>query len=78
MFSSNKNAKGNYKPVSISEGYDSDNSYDDEEDFIQRQIRQQKMEYKKQDEGLEMLSESANRLGTLSLGISEELGQQNR
>ena len=78
MFSSNQNSKHNYKPVAISEGYGSDDSYDDEEDFIQRQIRQQKMEYKKQDEGLEMLSESASRLGTLSLGISEELGQQNR
>jgi syntaxin 6 len=32
---------------------------------------------KHQDDGLDMLTESANRLGTLSLGIHEELNQQN-
>lgn len=32
---------------------------------------------KQQDEGLDMLSKSAERLGALSMGISEELGQQN-
>ncbi len=78
MYSSNRSH--NYKPVAIAEGsYSDDDGYDDEgEDFIQRQIRQQKMEMKRQDDGLEMLSQSASRLGTLSLGISEELGHQNR
>ena len=33
---------------------------------------------KQQDEGLDMLSKSADRLGALSLGISEELGHQNK
>lgn len=33
---------------------------------------------KQQDEGLDMLSKSAERLGALSMGISEELGQQNK
>ncbi len=33
---------------------------------------------KRQDEGLEMLSQSAERLGQLSINISEELGYQNQ
>lgn len=33
---------------------------------------------KEQDEGLEMLSESADRLSKISLGIHEELGHQNK
>jgi hypothetical protein len=57
-------------------GYDSDSDYE-EDDVIQRQIKQQQLEMIKQDEGLDMLSESANRLGTLSLNIHEELNSQN-
>jgi hypothetical protein len=49
----------------------------EEEDFIQREIRQQQqLMMRQQDEGLEMLGESAMRLGQISLGIHEELGQQ--
>jgi SYP6 family syntaxin len=33
---------------------------------------------KQQDEGLDMLSASVDRLGQMSMGISEELGQQNK
>ena len=33
---------------------------------------------RKQDEGLDMLSASVERLGQMSMGISEELGQQNK
>mmetsp|Transcript_27081 Transcript_27081/g.80054 ORF Transcript_27081/g.80054 Transcript_27081/m.80054 type:complete len:91 (+) Transcript_27081:55-327(+) len=33
---------------------------------------------KRQDEGLEMLGQSADRLGQLSMNIHEELGQQNK
>ena len=33
---------------------------------------------KEQDEGLEMLGQSAVRLGELSMNISEELGEQNK
>jgi hypothetical protein len=33
---------------------------------------------KKQDEGLDFLSQSAERLGQMSMGISEELGHQNK
>lgn len=56
--------------------YDSDS--DQEDDFIQRQIRHQQLQIKKQDEGLEMLSKSADRLGQFSLGIHEELKSQNK
>lgn len=58
-------------------GYDSDSDHD-EDDFISQQIRKQQFELKLQDEGLDMLTESANRLGALSLGIHEELNQQNK
>jgi len=40
--------------------------------------RRPQQQLKQQDEGLDMLSKSAERLGALSMGISEELGQQNK
>jgi len=49
----------------------------EEDDFIQREIRQQQMMMKQQDEGLEMLGQSAERLSKISMGIHEELGHQN-
>ena len=83
MFSNNQN-NHNYKPVSIGD-YDSDennnnynNIYDPNEDYIQRQINHQKLELQRQDQGLENLSESASRLGQLSLNIHEELNHQNK
>ena len=36
------------------------------------------MMMKQQDQGLEMLSQSADRLSTISMGIHEELGHQNK
>jgi len=57
--------------------YSSSDESDIEDDFIQRQIKNQRVQMKKQDEGLEILSESVNRLGVMSLGISEELNNQN-
>ena len=36
------------------------------------------MQMQKQDQGLEMLSKSAERLGQLSMGIHDELNQQNQ
>ena len=36
------------------------------------------MMMKEQDEGLEMLGQSAERLSKISLGIHEELGHQNK
>lgn len=71
-------SRHNYKPVSISENYDNSDDDYEEDDFIQRQIQHQKLTMQKQDEGLSALSESASRLGALSLGISEELNQQNK
>jgi len=70
MFSGNSH---NYSQV----GYNDDSDDDQENDFVQRQIRQQQLQMKQQDEGLDFLSESASRLGTLSLGIHEELNSQN-
>lgn len=37
-----------------------------------------KIQLKQQDEGLEMLGQSASRLGQLSMNITEELDTQNR
>lgn len=70
-----RNGRGpNYNQVSLN---DSDSS-DDEDDIVRRHMRSQQEHLKKQDEGLEMLSQSAERLGKMSLTISEELGQQNK
>lgn len=46
--------------------------------LLRDSIRYLQQQLKQQDEGLDMLSKSADRLGALSLGISEELGQQNK
>jgi K+/H+ antiporter YhaU regulatory subunit KhtT len=69
-----------YEQVSLTDKtpvFDQDES-DEEEDFIQKQIRLQREQLKKQDEGLEMLSQQATRLGQLSLAISEEMTYQSR
>uniref|UniRef100_A0A7S2P3Q0 t-SNARE coiled-coil homology domain-containing protein n=1 Tax=Leptocylindrus danicus TaxID=163516 RepID=A0A7S2P3Q0_9STRA len=66
---------GKYQQVPISG--DSDDS-DNDDDFIQRQIKDQRQQLQKQDEGLEMLSLSATRLGELSMNISTELDAQNK
>jgi hypothetical protein len=70
----NTNHRHNYSRI----GYDSESGSDQEDDFISQQIRKQKLELKRQDDGLDMLTESASRLGALSLGIHEELNQQNK
>uniref|UniRef100_A0A6U0R1J2 t-SNARE coiled-coil homology domain-containing protein n=1 Tax=Eucampia antarctica TaxID=49252 RepID=A0A6U0R1J2_9STRA len=67
-----------YAQVSTHNYSDSDDSSTEGDDFVQKQIRNQKLQMKQQDEGLEMLSQSADRLGQLSLGIHEELGNQNK
>lgn len=41
-------------------------------------IMLQQMMMKQQDEGLEMLGQSAERLSKISMGIHEELGHQNK
>mmetsp|Transcript_21642 Transcript_21642/g.47198 ORF Transcript_21642/g.47198 Transcript_21642/m.47198 type:complete len:130 (+) Transcript_21642:249-638(+) len=70
------NKKGSYGPLSLHEF--SDDESDDGSDFVSQQVRNQRQQLKQQDEGLDMLSKSAERLGALSMGISEELGQQNK
>lgn len=74
MFGRNNNGPS-YSQVPLNDGY---SDSDSEDDFIQKEIRSQRLQMKQQDEGLEMLSASADRLGKLSLGISEELEQQNK
>lgn len=68
--------KGKYRQLAHTDFSDSDS--DEADDFISQQVRNQRQQFKKQDEGLEMLSQSADRLGQLSMGIHEELGQQNK
>lgn len=58
--------------------YSDSDSDSEEDDFIQNQIKSQQTQMRKQDEGLEMLSQSAERLGKLSLNINEELNSQNK
>lgn len=71
-----------YRQVSLHEatnGYsDSSDEDEDEDDFVQSHMRKQQLHLQQQDKGLEMLSQSADRLGTMSLTISSELDQQNR
>jgi len=81
MFGGRKNKENKFIPEPIKKPYrdysSSDDSDDEGDDFIQQQIRTQKQQLRQQDEGLEMLSQSAKRLGELSMNISEELGEQN-
>merc|ERR1719438_66240 len=78
MFNSGNSRKSSYSQVPYHDYSSDDDSDCEEDDFIQQQIRTQKQQLRQQDEGLEMLSQSARRLGELSLGISEELGEQNK
>lgn len=69
---SNSNGKngGDYRQVSLNDG-DNDNAPD------QLAGRQHQL-LQEQDQGLEMLGKSAERLGQMSMQISEELGFQNK
>ena len=57
--------------------YSSSNGGEPDE-YTQGSIQRQQELLQQQDQGLEMLSQSAERLGNLSLAISDELGQQNK
>ena len=46
-------------------------------DYAANSLQRQQELMQQQDQGLEMLSQSAERLGQMSMAISEELGQQN-
>jgi t-SNARE complex subunit (syntaxin) len=70
----NNNTPG-YSQINVDDY--SDASSDEGDDFIQAAVRNQKSTLAAQDQGLEMLAQSANRLGQMSLGIQEELDYQN-
>lgn len=78
MFNGNSRTSQKYSQVPLGDSRAYSDSDSDEDDFIQREIKSQKLQMKEQDEGLEMLSESAQRLGKLSMNISEELDTQNK
>lgn len=69
-----QNGKGDYRTVNLDED-DADDDHND--DFAANSVRRQQAQLQQQDEGLEMLSQSAERLGKMSMAISDELGQQN-
>jgi len=62
-------------------GYESlptfESDHADEDDFVMQHSRSQQM-MKKQDESLDVLSEGVMRLGEMSMGIHDELREQNR
>jgi len=77
MFGGATDKMGKYSEIPIySDSSDDDGDLDD--DFIRNYQRKQQEQVRRQDEGLEMLEQGAQRLGQLSLGISEELNLQNR
>lgn len=82
MFGKSGGGKRDYRQVNLDEFSDDDSDHDINGaaenghsggggDRVQQQLQ-------RQDEGLEMLSQSAERLGKMSMSISEELGQQNK
>ena len=79
MFNRSSSNHSNYSKVDLE-----DFSDDDDEDGTNKKqgsdylVRNQQTLLKQQDEGLDMLSASVLRLGQMSMGISEELGQQNK
>jgi ABC-type transport system involved in cytochrome c biogenesis ATPase subunit len=75
-------SKGNYGHLSLDEYSDDDsdggNGGNGGDDFATNSIQRQQQQMRQQDEGLEMLGQSADRLGQMSMTISEELGFQNK
>jgi t-SNARE complex subunit (syntaxin) len=77
--SSNKKNGGDYRQVSLNEEED-DNGHHNSNSGNGYGVgvgRQQQL-LQQQDQGLEMLGQSADRLGQMSLQISEELSSQNK
>ena len=66
-----------YAKINVDDYSDESSSEDEGDDFIQAAVRNQKATLKAQDQGLELLAQSAGRLGQMSLGIQEELDYQN-
>lgn len=72
-----RGGRTNYQQLSLDDFSDDDSLSGDGEshsDPVQRQWQT----LQEQDKGLELLSQATDRLGAMSLAISEELGQQNR
>ncbi|CAB9504249.1 t_SNARE [Seminavis robusta] len=76
MFNGNNMSTKPYSQVPLDEF--SDDSSNGGDDFVTRSIQNQKLQMQKQDQGLEMLSQSAIRLGEMSMNIHDELNQQNQ
>jgi ABC-type transport system involved in cytochrome c biogenesis ATPase subunit len=78
MFNKDGTKKGNYSHLSLDEFSDDDSDGGNDGDFATKSIQRQHEQMRQQDEGLEMLGQSADRLGQMSMTISEELGFQNK
>ena len=64
-----------YRKVSLDDFSDDDDDSDPEGNAMPPGTRQEQL-FAEQDKGLEMLGQSAERLGNLSMAIHDELGQQ--
>jgi syntaxin 6 len=73
MFNRNGSNHNSYSKVDLD-----DRSDDGRNGRPDELVRNQQALLRQQDEGLDILSASVLRLGEMSLGISEELGQQNK
>lgn len=73
MFNRNGSNNPDYSQVNLDD-FSDDSGNGGPDDLV----RNQQELMRKQDEGLDMLSASVLRLGEMSMGISEELGQQNK
>mmetsp|Transcript_15108 Transcript_15108/g.28290 ORF Transcript_15108/g.28290 Transcript_15108/m.28290 type:complete len:133 (-) Transcript_15108:143-541(-) len=74
----NGKGKKDYSQVNLDDFSDDDSDMGNDGDFAENSIRNQQELMKQQDEGLDVLSQSVDRLGQMSMAISEELGQQNQ
>lgn len=77
MFNGTGKKSKRYSQVPLDE-FSDDSSDGGGDGFMTRSMQNQKLQMQQQDQGLEMLSQSAARLGELSMGIHEELNQQNQ
>jgi hypothetical protein len=68
----------NYRQISLDEFSDDDLSDGEMESDPHRRSVSQQEQLQQQDQGLELLSQATDRLGIMSMAISDELGQQNR
>ena len=78
MFNRSTSNHSNYSKVDLDDYSDDDGRTTNKKQGSDYLVRNQQTLLKQQDEGLDMLSASVLRLGQMSMGISEELGQQNK